>query len=194
MRKLNPLFIISLLFVLVLSLGSCKDKPKPNNETGFERSLTNQDSVEVVKLVDQFFSYIENGKSNEAAAMLVKLDPEDKFAEPQPLSNEDLRAAEQLYGALPIKSHYIDYVKFSETYDNEVKVTALIAPAENGNPEVKTVFYFKPVNYLKSWKLSIIDTNSNDHPIIDGGKRDSMEKEYAKEMRQKAMSERKEKE
>ncbi len=185
----NKIFIsFSLLFLLVFALGSCKDKPKVENKTAFEMSLTNQDSVEVRMLIDQFFQYVEHGQASAAASMLVKLSPKDPYADPRPLNNDEMKEVLNLVKSLPIKSHEIDYIKFSESFENEVKVTALIHPAQDGLPEVKTVFYFKPVDYLNKWKLSIIDSHSDDKTIVDRDKKDSMKNAYQKEMRVKEMS------
>ena len=101
------------------------------------------------------------------------------------LDNEELKDMVSLLKSLPIQSHRIDYLKFSETYENEAKVTAVIMPAHDNVPEVKTVFYFKPIVYLGKWKLSVIDSHSDDKTIIDKDKKDSMESEYATEMRHK---------
>lgn len=185
MRK----FISFISFLLFLSLGlfvsSCKKKPAPQTKTAFEVSLTNQDSLEVIHLIDQFFQYAESGDATSAAGMLVKLDNRDVYSEPQLLDNEELKDMVSLLKSLPIKSHRIDYLKFSETYENEAKVTAVIMPAHDNVPEVKTVFYFKPIVYLGKWKLSVIDSHSDDKTIIDKDKKDSMESEYATEMRHK---------
>lgn len=187
----NKIFVsFSLLFLLVLSLGSCKDKPKQESKTAFEMSLTNQDSVEVANLIDQFFRYVEHGQAADAVSMLVKTNPDDPYAEPRPLDNGEMKEVLRLVNSLPVKSHEIDYIKFSESYENEVKVTAVIRPAQDNIPEVKTVFYFKPVDYLGKWKLSIIDSHSGDRTIVDRNKKDSMESAYKKEMRTKEMSKR----
>jgi muconolactone delta-isomerase len=185
-RKSISFIGISLFALLVLSFVGCKNKQKQESErTGFELSMTNADSTEVQHLVNMFFEYAEKGNYTEAAGMLYKADAKDHYEEPQLLDNDDMEKVRNLLSSLPIQSHTIEYIKFSETYSNEVKCNAVIQPAHDKIPEIKTVFYFKPVNYLGKWKLCLVDSHDGDQPVIEGAKKDSMEKEYAKEMREK---------
>ena len=147
MRK--NLYIILGVFLLIISplfMTSCKDKPKPNPQTTFEQSMTNKDSVAVTGLVNVFFQLAESGRYDEAASMLFKNNVDTVYDEPKPLDNKDMEKVKTLLSSLPIKSHTIDYIKFKEVYENEVKCTAIIMEAHDNIPEVKT--YIE--NQLKS--------------------------------------------
>lgn len=190
MRK--NLYIILGVFLLIISplfMTSCKDKPKPNPQTTFEQSMTNKDSVAVTGLVNVFFQLAESGRYDEAASMLFKNNVDTVYDEPQPLDNKDMKKVKTLLSSLPIKSHTIDYIKFKEVYENEVKCTAIIMEAHDNIPEVKTVFYFKPVSYLGKWKLCLVDSHHGDQSVIKADKKDSMQNEYQKEMREKNLQE-----
>ena len=190
MRK--NLYIILGVFLLIISplfMTSCKDKPKPNPQTTFEQSMTNKDSVAVMGLVNVFFQLAESGRYDEAASMLFKNNVDTVYDEPQPLDNKDMEKVKTLLSSLPIKSHTIDYIKFKEVYENEVKCTAIIMEAHDNIPEVKTVFYFKPVSYLGKWKLCLVDSHHGDQTVIKADKKDSMQNEYQKEMREKNLQE-----
>lgn len=190
MRK--NLYIILGVFLLIISplfMTSCKDKPKPNPQTTFEQSMTNKDSVAVTGLVNVFFQLAESGRYDEAASMLFKNNVDTVYDEPQPLDNKDMKKVKTLLSSLPIKSHTIDYIKFKEVYENEVKCTAIIMEAHDNIPEVKTVFYFKPVSYLGKWKLCLVDSHHGDQTVIKADKKDSMQNEYQKEMREKNLQE-----
>lgn len=190
MRK--NLYIILGVFLLIISplfMTSCKDKPKPNPQTTFEQSMTNKDSVAVTGLVNVFFQLAESGRYDEAASMLFKNNVDTVYDEPQPLDNKDMEKVKTLLSSLPIKSHTIDYIKFKEVYENEVKCTAIIMEAYDNIPEVKTVFYFKPVSYLGKWKLCLVDSHHGDQTVIKADKKDSMQNEYQKEMREKNLQE-----
>lgn len=194
MRK--NLYIILEVFLLIISplfMTSCKDKPKPNPQTTFEQSMTNKDSVAVTGLVNVFFQLAESGRYDEAASMLFKNNVDTVYDEPKPLDNKDMEKVKTLLSSLPIKSHTIDYIKFKEVYENEVKCTAIIMEAHDNIPEVKTVFYFKPVSYLGKWKLCLVDSHHGDQTVIKADKKDSMQNEYQKEMREKNLQELKEK-
>ena len=190
MRK--NLYIILGVFLLIISplfMTSCKDKPKPNPQTTFEQSMTNKDSVAVTGLVNVFFQLAESGRYDEAASMLFKNNVDTVYDEPKPLDNKDMEKVKTLLSSLPIKSHTIDYIKFKEVYENEVKCTAIIMEAHDNIPEVKTVFYFKPVRYLGKWKLCLVDSHHGDQTVIKADKKDSMQNEYQKEMREKNLQE-----
>ena len=190
MRK--NLYIILGVFLLIISplfMTSCKDKPKPNPQTTFEQSMTNKDSVAVTGLVNVFFQLAESGRYDEAASMLFKNNVDTVYDEPKPLDNKDMEKVKTLLSSLPIKSHTIDYIKFKEVYENEVKCTAIIMEAHDNIPEVKTVFYFKPVSYLGKWKLCLVDSHHGDQTVIKAAKKDSMQNEYQKEMREKNLQE-----
>ena len=190
MRK--NLYIILGVFLLIISplfITSCKDKPKPNPQTTFEQSMTNKDSVAVTGLVNVFFQLAESGRYDEAASMLFKNNVDTVYDEPKPLDNKDMEKVKTLLSSLPIKSHTIDYIKFKEVYENEVKCTAIIMEAHDNIPEVKTVFYFKPVSYLGKWKLCLVDSHHGDQTVIKADKKDSMQNEYQKEMREKNLQE-----
>ena len=190
MRK--NLYIILGVFLLIISplfMTSCKDKPKPNPQTTFEQSMTNKDSVAVTGLVNVFFQLAESGRYDEAASMLFKNNVDKVYDEPQPLDNKDMEKVKTLLSSLPIKSHTIDYIKFKEVYENGVKCTAIIMEAHDNIPEVKTVFYFKPVSYLGKWKLCLVDSHHGDQTVIKADKKDSMQNEYQKEMREKNLQE-----
>ena len=190
MRK--NLYIILGVFLLIISplfMTSCKDKPKPNPQTTFEQSMTNKDSVAVTGLVNVFFQLAESGRYDEAASMLFKNNVDTVYDEPKPLDNKDMEKVKTLLSSLPIKSHTIDYIKFKEVYENEVKCTAIIMEAHDNIPEVKTVFYFKPVSYLGKWKLCLVDSHHGDQTVIKADKKDSIQNEYQKEMREKNLQE-----
>lgn len=186
--KKNTNILWGAFLLLALSLLGCKsNKPKEATQqfTSFEQDMNNQDSAEVIRLVDLFFQYAERGQVSEAAGMLYQVNSEKEGSEPQPLDNEGLEKMKGLLKSLPIQSHNVDYIKFNESDKNEVKCTAIIAPAHDNVPEIKTVFYFNPVKYFDNWKLCVIDTNSGDRTIISGEKKDSMTHEFNKEMREK---------
>lgn len=194
MKKIQTFLGVFVLALSLVALGSCGEKKKaPSNKTGFEQSLTNADSVEVTHLVNKFFEFAQNGDYDAAVGMLYKDNVDSVHNEPQPLDNKGIAEMKNLLSSLPIQSHQIDYLKFSETYSNEVKCSAVIMPAHDNVPEVKTVFYFKPINYLGSWKLCMVDSHNGDRTVVDANKKDSVQKEYEREMRIKNLSKLKQK-
>ena len=173
--------------VLVTSFfASCKGNKAPKDQpTGFELAMTDKDTTAIVNLVNQFFASVEDGNISDAVAMLYQDCDSDRFEEPQLLDNEQIQRVTNLLKALPVIEHRIDYIKFSETYANEVKVSAIIAHAEDDFPEVKTVFYFKPVDYLGSWRLCLVNSNEGDTRLISNEQADSLQEKFANDMKAK---------
>lgn len=189
MKKVNIFLGLLLLAFTMTTFNSCGEKKNNNSPlTGFEQAMTNADSIEVTHLVNQFFEYAEKGEYDAAAGMLFKDNVDSVYNEPQALDNKGIESIKHLLASLPIQSHKIDYIKFHEAYANEVKCTAIIMPAHDNVPEIKTVFYFKPIDYLGKWKLCMIDSHNGDRPVVDQSKKDSMQNEYQTEMREKNLS------
>lgn len=173
---------LGLLALLLAFVGSCSNKQRADDgKTPFEQSLTAEDTANVEKLVDSFFELLERGDAGQAAAMLYQKPDSDAYGEPQLLDNEKLASVEMMLRSFPIIGHRIDYIKFSQTYANEVKVTAIIAEPSGNMPEVSTVFYFRPIDYLGGWRLCMMDSNTGATPILDNDAKDSVERNFEEE-------------
>lgn len=173
--------IISICFVVMLFVG-CKDKPKQESQlTDFELALDNTDSIEAVRVVDQFFEYAESGNVADAAGMLYKVNRANVWDTPEELNNDEMKKVRDLLSSLPVKSHNIDYIKFKEAYDNEVKCTAIIEPADGDFPGVTTVYYFRLYNNMGKWLLCMKDTNSGDRGMVNPDDKDSLQKKFSED-------------
>ena len=186
-----PVYLLLLTALVTFTLAGCKgDKaPQGNEPTGFELAMTDHDTTTVVNLVNQFFESVESGNVTDAVAMLYHDCDSDVYAEPQLLDNEQIQRITAMLKALPIVAHRIEYIKFSETYSNEVKVSAIMAEAKDGMPEVKTVFYFKPVDYMSSWRLCLVESSSGDRRVISNEQADSLQEKFANDMKAKQQKE-----
>ena len=171
--------------ILLLALSGCKqDKLKEGPQpTGYELNRTDRDTVAVTQLVDRFFGYLESGQLTDAVAMLFKMNPDDVYEEPQLLDNEQLAEVSKTYRMLmPIRGHHIDYIKFNQAYDNEVKVTVILEEEHDGMPAMTTTMYFKAYDYLTTWRLCTFNTNDGNRRTISNAQADSMQNRYAEEL------------
>lgn len=163
---------IFVVFIIAVSMMGCRgEKKSTGNDSGYtqyEQALTNKDTTAVMNLVESFMQYVEVGKCAEAASMLYQSDPDDKYGECNLLENDELQEVTTFLKQITIKKHRIDYIKFNEVYDNEVKCTAIIEEAHDGMPEISTVFYFKPVDYLGHWVLCLLNSRDGDRRTIQG--------------------------
>lgn len=113
----------------------------------------------------------------------------------QPVASSSRVATPPASGAVPTLERYAQglvsefrkkgQLRLMETYANEEKCTAILQEAHDNVPEIKTVYYFKPINYLGKWKLCLMDSHHGDQTVVDGDKRDSVTSHYEAEMREK---------
>lgn len=185
-RKYFSIGVVLLMAVMFATTG-CKQKQAKEESpfTKFEMALNEQDTTQVTNLVNSFFELVEGEKIADAVAMLYEDCDSDKYGEPVLLDNEKIASVTNLLKSFPIISHRIEYIKFREAWKNEVKVTAVMAEATDSRPEIKTVFYFKPIDYLGSWHLCLVNTNEGDRRVIKNAQADSMATKYASQLEEK---------
>lgn len=169
------------LLALTLTLASCSKQSKPQGPqlTQYEQVLTARDTAAVKELVDNFFRHLELGEVADAVAMLYQMNDSNVYEAPEPLDNDQLQRLMAVYRSVPIVGHRIDYMKFNTPEDNEVKVTAIIAEAAEGRPELKTVYYLKPYDYSREWRLCVMRTEAHDRRIISNDQADSLQQRFS---------------
>ena len=181
--------IVILLFVsaLMLSLSSCNSCSSKKKEvqgpppTDFEKGMTAKDTTAVKELVDQFFAYAKEKNFTEAAGMLYRTTEDSD--EPQPLNNDEMAEVKNMLNVFPMVDYRIEYIKFSDSEENEVLCYVIMKKAEGDMPEMSTKMFFKPVNYMGNWVLCLTNTGYGDKGVVDPNKRDSVEKNYQKKVK-----------
>ena len=161
------------------SCNSCSgNKQEEGGPTPFEQELEASDSLEAAKLIDQFFEYAMQEKYYDAAGMLFKYNEERRTADPEQLDNDEMEKVVQSLKMIRPVDYKINFMKFSQYYDNEIEVTAYMAKGENGMPDVTTKMYFKPFRGPGKWVLMLIDTHEYNNPVVDNKDRDSVMNAY----------------
>ena len=181
--------IVILLFVsaLMLSLSSCNSCSSKKKEvqgpppTDFEKGMTAKDTTAVKELVDQFFAYAKEKNFTEAAGMLYRTTEDSD--EPQPLNNDEMAEVKKMLETFPMVDYRIEYIKLSDSEENEVLCYVIMKKAEGDMPEMSTKMFFKPVNYMGNWVLCLTNTGYGDKGVVDPNKRDSVEKNYQKKVK-----------
>ena len=181
--------IVILLFVsaLMLSLSSCNSCSSKKKEvqgpppTDFEKGMTAKDTTAVKELVDQFFAYAKEKNFTEAAGMLYRTTEDSD--EPQPLNNDEMAEVKKMLETFPMVDYRIEYIKLSDSEENEVLCYVIMKKAEGDMPEMSTKMFFKPVNYMGNWVLCLTNTGYGDKGVVDPNKRDSVEKTYQKKVK-----------
>ena len=187
-RNLCLLILAAVMAVVLGGMTSCKSKkenqgPQP---TEFEQSMTAQDSIAVRNLVAQFFGLVRDKDYAGATQMLYHTELNNETGEPQPLGNKEIGRVMTLLKAVPMVDYKIEYIKFSESYRNEVLCSVVIKKGNGKDmPDITTKMFFKPMRWLGQWCLGVMNSESGDQSVVDPHKRDSVEKEYATEMKGK---------
>lgn len=179
--KQNFLFLLFLSALFVFSLDSCKKKDKQQGPqpTEFEQAMSAKDTLEVKQLVDKFFTYVKTKNFTEAAAMLYRND-EGEDHEATQLDNEEMAKVRGMLQAVPMVNYEIEYIKFDESYANEVLCNVIIAEAHDDMPAMKTKMFFKPIKVMGQWGLCLMNTEYGDRGVVKPDKRDSVERDYAR--------------
>lgn len=187
-RNLCLLLLAIVVAVVLGGMTSCKQKkenqgPQP---TEFEQSMTAQDSVAVRNLVAQFFKLVKDKDFAGATQMLYRTELNNETGEPQPLDNTEINRVMTLLKAVPMVDYKIEYIKFSESYRNEVLCSVVIKKGDGKDmPDITTKMFFKPMRWLGQWCLGLMNSESGDQEVIDPHKRDSMEQHYSDETKAK---------
>jgi hypothetical protein len=175
-----------MLALAVLVFVGCKGKDKKNDATShlteYEQGLTADDSIQLVAVVDNFFALVENNQVDLAVSTLFRVNPENPYAEPIPLTNEEMQEIKKVFEVFPIFGHRIDYIKFYESYLNEVKVSAIFREAKDGMPEGTTTYYFRAINYVGQWVLCAMNTwTGDDEPLVRDEDKDSLTDKFQRD-------------
>lgn len=183
MKKNRFYIIIALVSIVVLSLSSCHKKqaaPTGPQPTDFEKAMDAADTVAVKQLIDQFFTYVKGKDFSEAAAMLYRNDVQAN-REPEQLDNEEMAKVIATLKAVPMVDYKIEYIKFNEDYANEVLCNVVIRKGANGQPDMTTKMFFKPILCMNNWLLCLVNTEYGDKGVVNPDKRDSVEKKFKEE-------------
>ena len=176
--------LVMLLSVSVISCNSKKEQKGPQ-PTEFEMGMTNQDSIAVRGLIDQFFSFVKAKDYAAATEMLYRTSYENPKTEPQPIDNKEIQELMGLLKSVPMVDYKIEYIKFNESYNNEVLCTVIIKKSKSKDmPDITTKMFFKPMSYLGQWCLGLMNSEWGDDGVVDPAKRDSVKEVYAKEQKE----------
>ena len=118
----------------MLSLSSCNSCSSKKKEvqgpppTDFEKGMTAKDTTAVKELVHQFFAYAKEKNFTEAAGMLYRTTEDSD--EPQPLNNDEMAEVKTMLETFPMVDYRIEYIKFSDSEENEVLCYVIMKKAE----------------------------------------------------------------
>lgn len=154
---MKKIIYIAVTAITVMFVGSCKQKPKSviEQQKEFHSTLTNQDTVQMLKLADDCMELLKNKDIDGALAMLNEYD--DSLGQVSPLSENTLRRYHRLFTMFPVQSYIRAEYTFMLEGVNNVKYNIIFAeedhPDVNGVPQ--TSFMFNPVRIDGQWYLTV---------------------------------------
>jgi hypothetical protein len=154
MRKLLYFTLVS---AFILIAASCGNKPKSRiDETiDFRSSLTEADTVQMLKLCDDCMELLKNKDIDGALAMLNEY--VDSTNTVQPLTDITRAKYNRIFNMFPVLEYKLSGYSFVLEGLNDVKYTIKFAeeehPEKNGEP--KTSFMFNPVKIDGQWYLTV---------------------------------------
>lgn len=141
------------IFMMLTVFVGCSDKKAPTKQKK-EYSFSHQDSMEVLNLVDQFKTYLEQNDLRSAVEMLSILKG-DSLIPMEPVQQR--RQAMALNMVKGVK-YDVDYLKFNSDRNNEVKLDITLFEKEENDPKPNKIsFFFRPVRLEGKWYLTVKD-------------------------------------
>lgn len=140
--------------------------------------MTANDTASVIGLIDEFFTHVKAKDYDEAAAMLYKVNPNFPEGQPILLDDDQMREVISMLSTLPVLDYRIEYMKFTGSYENEVLCYVIIQKGTEGIPDITSKMFFRPMDFLGNWCLSIMNTTWGDRGIVAPSDRDSIARKY----------------
>jgi hypothetical protein len=141
----------------MLSVVACTDKSqqKQGEPIPIFIEMSQQDTTEVLNLVNQYLGYLTDGRTEEALGMIKVLDGDSIKDVPEELLKKQRNSINMLH---PIRYEIDSYIFLFED-DCEVKYKGILFDKEEGDPAPNTVSYMiRPVRLNHTWYLTLADS------------------------------------
>lgn len=153
MKKIVFCIFVTMILFCVSSCKNNQSKSEKINE--FQSSLTESDTLEMLKVADDCMELLKAGKVNDALAMLYEYD--DSTQQVSPLSDQTIKRYEKMFTWFPVVEYQRIYFSFQLEGLNDVKYKVKFAEEENPeeNGEAVTSYMFNPVKIAGVWYLTV---------------------------------------
>lgn len=154
MKKLLYFSIAAVCFVIIASCSHNTKAPADESQI-FVGSLTNEDTLEMLKLSDDCMELLKNKNIDGALAMLNEYD--DSTNSVKPLSEVTRAKYSRIFKMFPVLEYQRAGFTFMLEGLNDVKYTIVFAEEKNPelNGEPKTSFMFNPIKINGQWYLTV---------------------------------------
>ena len=143
---------LAVLMMLTVFTG-CSDKKAPKQQKKVY-TFTHQDSIDVLNLVNEFKSYLEQNELRSAVEMLNILKGDSLY----PLEPVQQRRQAMALNMVKGVKYDVDYMMFHSDRNNEVKMDITLFEKEENDPKPNKIsLYFRPVRFEGKWYLTVKD-------------------------------------
>lgn len=152
MKKLTYFLFATLA---MLAIASCQNSKAPKDASttqGFQGTLAETDTTDMLKLADDCMALLQASKLDEALDMLYEYD--DSTHSVTPLSEETRSAYKKKFTMFPVVKYTRAYYSFNAEGCNDVKYNVSFGEDFDGQSP-KTAFMFNPVKIDGQWYLSV---------------------------------------
>ena len=164
---MKKLFTVVALFAVIIVYSSCTSGQKPNKSSetedlAFGKSLSNEDTLKVLKLADECMELLKKQNIDQAIAMLYEYD--EVSGGVKSLSSESEGRLRHNFRVFPVIEYEREYFSIMEEGVNDIRYKVWFAkednPEKNGEPVVKLMF--NPVFIDGQWYLCV---KNPDQPV-----------------------------
>lgn len=148
--------IFSFIIAFLFSFSSCSNKKSQEEiRAEFQASLTNEDSVQVLKICDDYMNLLKAGNIDDALNTLYEYDEEAEAV--NPLSDNTYKKYQSMYKMFPVYDFVREYFSFQEEGLNDVKykVKFVDSTVTEGADDAFISFMFNPVKVDGTWYLTV---------------------------------------
>ncbi len=158
------LSVFSAVFCLMMSSCSSCSGNKASEEQAKEgeekqlMELSKYDTTAVMSLVERYFTCLRTNKVDEAVDMLYYLDENGNII---PLPDDLKRGQRRMLQMHAGLKYSIDYIRFWQETDSEVKFTVTLFEKPEGDPSPNEMkMLIRPMRHDGEWYLTMADTPS----------------------------------
>lgn len=111
--------------------------------------VTEKDSTEILALTRDFMDAMKAKEYDKATNMLYNADPEDLYAEPWPLTDDEKKEITATFKLLPIEKYSIEELSFKAPFNTQARIKIWI------DEDISSYYYLNFIRYLGQWKTCV---------------------------------------
>lgn len=151
---MKRILLLLSIFTLVCFINSCKHKTKEEQSIEFQNSLTEGDTLEVLRQGNKFMDLLKAKETNDALSMLYEYDKSKD--EMKPIGEGTREQFTARFRMFPVDMYLLQSYSFILPTQNQLKYNMQFTMKTiNGDDKCVTAIMFNPVKFDGKWYLTI---------------------------------------